>query len=92
MQEQQAQDIAIKGFTWLVGEDDQIARFFEVTGISVNDVSQSAAEPEFLLAVIEFLLMEDATVTGFCDAAGLPYDALSQARAALPGGEVMNWT
>jgi hypothetical protein len=36
--------------------------------------------------------MDDAWVIGFCDSVNLPYTAPMQARAALPGGEQMNWT
>jgi hypothetical protein len=36
--------------------------------------------------VLDFLLMDDAWVVAFCDAAGLPYEAPMRARAALPGG------
>ena len=51
-----------------------------------------AADPEFLGAVLDFLLMEDATVIAFCDAMGLRYDSPMQARAALPGGPGPHWT
>ena len=43
-------------------------------------------------AVLDFLLEDDARVIGFCDTAALPYTAVMQARAALPGGELPNWT
>jgi hypothetical protein len=46
----------------------------------------------FLGAVLDFLMEDDARVIGFCDEAGLPYGAVMQARGALPGGDVPNWT
>jgi len=42
--------------------------------------------------VLDFLLMDDAWVMGFCEAEGLKYDQPMYARAALPGGEQVNWT
>ena len=43
-------------------------------------------------AVLDFLMMDDAWVVAFCDEVAVPYDRLMQARAALPGGEQVNWT
>ena len=51
-----------------------------------------ATEPEFLGAVLDFLMMDDAWVVGFCDAQGLKYETPMMARAALPGGAQMSWT
>ena len=39
-----------------------------------------------------FLMMEDAWVIDFCQAAGLPYDAPALAREGLPGGQRVHWT
>ena len=47
---------------------------------------------EFLGSVLDFLAMDDAWVVQFCDAAGLPYDRVMLARAALPGGAQVHWT
>ena len=48
--------------------------------------------PDFLAAVLDFLLQDDRWVVVFCDATGQAYTAPQAARAALPGGQVMDWT
>jgi hypothetical protein len=56
------------------------------------DLRALATDPEFRGAVLDFLTMDDAWVTAFCDLQGLGYDVPMRARAALPGGAEMHWT
>ena len=42
--------------------------------------------------MLDFVLADEPLLIAFCDEAGLPYDAPMRARAALPGGEIPNWT
>ena len=57
-----------------------------------SDLAQMAADPVFLGAVLDFVLLDDAHVLAFCSAADLPPDAPLRARQALPGGAEVNWT
>jgi len=41
---------------------------------------------------MDFILMNDDWVRGFCDEQKLPYDAIQPIRMALPGGALPNWT
>ena len=87
-----AEEIGVKALIWLAGNDDLMPVFLGASGASVDDVKASAGEPAFLASVLDFLLMDDAWVMGFCEAEGLKYDQPMYARAALPGGEQVNWT
>ncbi len=87
-----AETVGLQALTWLAGNDDLLPVFLGSTGASLADLAARAAEPEFLGSVLDFLLMDDAWVIAFCDAAGLRYEAPMQARAALPGGEATHWT
>lgn len=42
--------------------------------------------------MLDFLLMDDSWIVGFCDSAGRGYEEPRHARALLPGGEAVNWT
>lgn len=92
MRQESAERLALQALTWLVGDEALLRDFMVATGVSAEDVARSAARPEFLASVLDFLLMEDRWVVAFCDEAGLAYDQPMQARAVLPGGEAMNWT
>lgn len=87
-----AETIALQALAWLAGNEDLLPTFMGATGTGVDDLRQRAADPDFLASVLDFILMDDAWVTGFCDAQRLPYDALLQARQSLPGGQQMHWT
>jgi hypothetical protein len=87
-----AETIALQALGWLVGNEELLPVFLGATGASVSDLAKSAKQPTFLGSVLDFLVMDDAWVIAFCDAAGLPYEAPMQARAGLPGGEQMHWT
>ncbi|ESW59193.1 MAG: hypothetical protein Q27BPR15_18915 [Rhodobacter sp. CACIA14H1] len=87
-----AETIALRALGWLAADDGLFPVFLGSTGASVADVAAAAERPDFLGGVLDFLLMDDAWVTAFCDAEGLAYTLPMQARAALPGGQVEHWT
>lgn len=90
--QESAEVVALRVLEWLAGHDELFPVFLGATGASVSDLATSAQDQAFLASVLDFLVMDDAWVIGFCDAAGLPYEAPMQARAALPGGANMHWT
>ncbi len=92
MQQQGAETVAAQALAWLAAEEELLGVFLGASGASAEDLRASAGTPEFLASVLDFLAMDDAWVTRFCDAAGLPYTAVMEARAALPGGAQMHWT
>ncbi len=92
MRQESAETIAIQALAWLVGNDELLPVFLGASGASVEDMKQRASAPEFLISLLDFVMMDDGWVTEFCDQAGLPYTAPMQARQALPGGAEINWT
>ncbi|MGJ8625653.1 MAG: DUF3572 domain-containing protein [Sulfitobacter sp.] len=87
-----AETLGLQVLGWLASNDDLLPTFLASTGASESDLRTQAADPLFLGAVLDFLMMDDAWVIAFCDCATLPYERIMQARAALPGGEQVNWT
>lgn len=87
-----AETLALQALAWIAAQDDLLSVFLGSSGISEVDLRASAGSPEVLAAVLDFLLMDDAWVTGFCDSQSLPYERIAHARAALPGGQMPNWT
>jgi hypothetical protein len=90
--QESAELVAIQALGWLAANDDLMPVFLNASGADVADLRKQARDPAFLAAVLDFLLMDDAWVVGFCEHAQLKYDAPMRARAALPGGEQVNWT
>ncbi len=92
MNREHAEIVGIKALGWLVAEEDLIGQFLNMSGSSVDDMRNRAQDPEFLGYVLDFLMLSDETVIAFCETASLPPDTLMQARMALPGGDIPNWT
>ncbi len=92
MTEENAQALALSALAWIAASQDLIGVFLGATGASVGDLRAQAQDPVFLGAVLDFLMMDDAWVIGFCDAEGLAYDQPQLARQSLPGGNLPNWT
>lgn len=91
-QRDSAEILAMRALGWLIAQPDELGAFLNQTGIDPGQISALAAQPSFLAAVMDFVLEADARVIGFCDAQGLRYSEIGQARAHLPGGDVPNWT
>ena len=87
-----AETYALTILTWLVGNEDLLPLFLGATGASGDDLRNNAKSPEFLGAVLDFVLMDDTWVTSACDDTGLAPELMSPARQTLPGGEQINWT
>ena len=92
MNHERAEQVGIQVLGWLAAHDDMLTQFLGMTGIAADDLRVRAEEPEFLGFVLDFLLLDDEAIVAFCDAANLPTNTPMIARAALPGGDVPNWT
>jgi hypothetical protein len=92
MQREAAETVGVQALGWLAGNDELLPVFLGSTGASLDDLRAGAGDPAFLGSVLDFLMMDDAWVVAFCDAAGIAYTVPMQARAALPGGAVTHWT
>lgn len=87
-----AEALGLQALAWLVANEDLLPVFMDASGASADDLRAQAADPGFLGAVLDFLMMDDAWVIAFCDTIRAPYESVMQARQALPGGEQVNWT
>jgi len=92
MSKDAAETLAIKALGWLIADQDLLGTFMGSSGVSADDLRSGAADPHFLGSVLDFLMMDDQWVVRFGDDTGENYDALMQARMALPGGEHVHWT
>lgn len=92
MKQEQAVALAQRALIWLADEPEALGAFLVVSGASPGDLRARAQDPEFLGFLLEHLLQSDALVLAFARDAGVPPDLPARARAALPGGDVPNWT
>lgn len=92
MTPENAEVMALQVLAWIVAEEDLCTVFLGASGASVDDLRSRAADVDFQVAVLEFLLMKDEWVTGFCDAHGVDYQSPYEAQQSLPGQGIPHWT
>jgi hypothetical protein len=85
MTPEKAEILALEGLGWLAGEPEHIQKFLDLSGIDVGDLRAAAAEPGTGLAVLDFLLGQDALLLSFCENCGLEPRLVHAARHALAG-------
>ncbi len=87
-----AEAAALGALGWLATQEGLLPEFLGATGASFDTLRTAASQPEFLGAVLDFILADDERVVAWCDSAGLPYTEAMRLRAALPGGDLPHWT
>lgn len=88
----QAEVLALQALGWIAGQDDLLAGLLGASGATLDDLRARAGDPAFLAAVLDFVLLEDASVLAFAAHAGVAPDRVLRARAGLPGGDLPHWT
>lgn len=92
MKQEAAVRLAQEALVFIAADDERAGPFLAQTGTDPSTIRARSGDPEFLAAVLDFLLMADEAVLAFAQHSDRrPEDVLS-ARAALPGGDVPNWT
>ncbi len=92
MTQERAETVALQVLSWLAGNEDLLPVFLGASGAALEDLRDGTGDPEFLAAVMDFVLMDDDWVVACCDACGFAYETLAAARQGLPGGAPINWT
>lgn len=86
-----AEALALHAVAVIVADENLCPRFMAVTGCGEDDLRDRIGDPDFLGAVLDFVLETDTTVETIAEAAGVAPETLVLARARLPGGQV-EWT
>lgn len=72
-----AEAVAIQALTYIAGDAERLGQFLAVTGVGPAEIRTAAAEPRFLVGVLEYLISDEALLTAFAADAGLrPPDAV----------------
>lgn len=87
-----AELLAIKALSWLVGNEELLPVFLGASGASISDLRERAADPDFLVSVLEFLLMDDQWIKDFCAVSEYALEDPLRAHGALAGDANINWT
>jgi len=87
-----AEVFAARVLAWLAQDHERIAGFLAWSGDNPATFRDRLRDPGLLLAVVDFLMADEALLLEACAALGVPPQTPGQARAALPGGADIHWT
>ena len=87
-----AETRALEVLTWVLSEDDLIQVFMGATGASQNDLRSSTLSHEFLLSILDFVLMDDSWVISCSKFLNIDPSQIQLIRMSLDGGQEVTWT
>ena len=79
-----AEEVALKALAWIMADDDMVGRFVGLTGAGPDEIRARIKQPDFLGAVLDFILGDEPTLMDFVQAEGLAPEVPMLARAKLP--------
>ena len=78
-----AEIVAIQALNFIAGDPERLGLFLAESGIGPDTLRKSAADPRFLVSVLDFVLRDDATVKAFAEASELHPTSIAAARQVL---------
>jgi hypothetical protein len=81
-----AEALAIQALSYIAAEPERLGRFLALTGIGPAEIRTAAAEPGFLIGVLEYVASDQLLLTGFAAESGHAPQTVDAARLALGGG------
>lgn len=82
---EEATALAIDALGFLAGDPDRLSRFLALTGLEAHELRAAASEPSFFVALLDFILADEATVLDFAASSSIRPERIGEARRALAG-------
>ena len=92
MNKEIAETRALEVLTWVLSEDDLIQVFMSTTGASQDDLRSNTLNHEFLISILDFVLMDDSWVISCSKFLNIDPSQIQVIKMSLDGGQEVNWT
>ena len=92
MEKEIAETRALEVLTWVLSEEDLIQVFMGATGASQNDLRSNTLSHEFLISILDFVLMDDRWVISCSKFLNIDPSQIQLIRMSLDGGQEVTWT
>ena len=92
MNKEIAETRALEVLTWVLAEDDLIQVFMGATGASQDDLRSNTLNHEFLISILDFVLMDDSWVISCSKFMNIDPSQIQVIKMSLDGGQEVNWT
>jgi len=80
-----AETIALNALSFLVESSDALETFMRQSGVDPATIRARAAERDFLVAVLDFLMADEALLIRFCESTRTESNAVKHANYQLGG-------
>ena len=87
-----AQSVAVQALTFLTEAPIRIDAFLQTVGLNPYNLRQSAASPDFLAGVLDYISQNEALLLAFSADSGNDPLTIMQAHACLSGGNIRDTT
>ena len=78
-----AEMVAVNALSFIVGEPELLNRFLSLTGLDPAEIRHSAAEPGFLVGVLDFLMDHESFLIVYATSIEWPPERIRAARHVL---------
>ena len=92
MNKEIAETRALEVLTWVLSEDDLIKVFMGATGACKDDLRSNTLNHEFLISILDFVLMDDSWVISCSKFMNIDPSQIQVIKMSLDGGQEVNWT
>ena len=92
MDKETAEIRALEVLTWVLMDDELIQIFMGATGASQEDFRADTLSHEFLISILDFVLMNDSWVISCSKFLKIDPLQIQNIRVSLEGGQQVNWT
>ena len=92
MNKEIAETRALEVLTWVLSEDDLIQVFMGATGASQDDLRSNTSNYEFLISILDFVLMDDSWVISCSKFMNIDPSQIQVIKMSLDGSQEVNWT
>ena len=92
MNKEIAETRALEVLTWVLAEDDLIQVFMDATGASQDDLRSNTSNHEFLISILDFVLMDDSWIISCSKFMNIDPSQIQVIKMSLDGGQEVNWT
>ena len=77
--------LAVAALGYLAAEPERLGRFLGLSGLGPGNLRAAAADPQFLAAVLDYVIADEPLLVAFAGAEGHAPEAVVAARQALGG-------
>ena len=80
-----AEQLAVSALGFLAAEPDRLSRFLSLSGLGPQNLRAAAADPAFLVSVLDYLLADEPLLLAFAADQGQTPESIGAARRAVGG-------